>query len=112
MFGECGLEEIDECGIHEAVVIWDAEDDERRVDEFVGEFPANARGVFFLHAEDDVGPTDVTGGEFDARVVFRAGGTGLVARMILEESLGSGAAPLIAGAEEEELGFQSMGSAE
>ena len=78
------------------IVVGDAQDDDRLVLEILGEFFAAAVGVFALYAEDHVGPPDVTAGDFDAGALLGAGGAGRVVRVVLEKSLGGGAAPLIA----------------
>ena len=103
--GELGAEESDEVGVHEFVVVGDTEDDQRFIGELGGETRGDGGGVFFLHAENQIGPADVAGGEFHAGAVDGAGGAGVVTRMIAEERFGGGRAPLVARAEEEELGF-------
>jgi hypothetical protein len=106
MGGEGGAEVFDEGGIvGGGVVVGNAQDDDRFIGEVFGEFLAEAVGVFALHAEDAVGPAEVAGGDFDACAVFGAGGAGVVARVVFEQRLGGGGAPLVARAEEEEFGF-------
>jgi hypothetical protein len=63
--------------------------------------------MFALHAEYFVGPAEVARGDLDARVVLGAGGASVVARVVFEERFRGRAAPLIARAEEEELGFHA-----
>ncbi len=111
MRGEFGLQEGDEIGFHELIVVGDAEDDERFVAELGGEALRHGGGVLFLHAENHFGPTNVAGGEFHTGAVDCAGGASLVARMIAEKRLGGGGAPLVARAEEEELGLRGVDGA-
>ena len=108
MRGEFGLQERDEVGVHELIIVGDAEDDERLVAELGGEALHDGGGVFFLHAENHVGPTEEAGGEFHAGAVDGAGGASLIARMIAEERLGGGRAPLVARTEEEEFGLRGV----
>jgi hypothetical protein len=62
--------------------------------------------MFALHAKDQVGPAEMAVGDLDARAVLRAGAARFVTRMILEQRFRRRAAPLVARADEEELGFQ------
>ena len=64
--------------------------------------------MFAFHAENHVGPTDVAIGDFDAGTIFGSGGTSVVTRMILKERFRRWTAPLVAGADEKEFGFQDM----
>ncbi len=103
---EFRLQEIDQRGVHEFEVVGDAQDDEGFVAEFAREAFRDTGSVGFLHAENHVRPTDVPGGELDARAVFRAGGARIVTRMILEQRLRRGAAPVVPRADEEKFGLQ------
>ena len=76
--------------VHELNVVGNAQDDEGLAG-CLGDDPLpHSDGVLFLHAENQVGPTDVAGGDFDARAVFRASRAGHVTWMIAEERLGGG----------------------
>lgn len=65
-------------------------------------------GVFAFHAENQISPAEVAGGDFDARTVGRTGGTGVVARMILKQGLRRGTAPSVARTDEEEVGLEGL----
>jgi len=108
MGGEFFAEQRDEGGVVALEIVGDAQGDERFAGEFGGEVFAEAVGVFALHAEDLVGPAEVAGGDFDAGARFGARGASGVARVIFEERLGGGAAPLVARAEEEEVSFDAL----
>lgn len=87
------------------VVVGDAQDDDGFSGEFLGEFLAEAVGMFALHAENDVRPAEVAAGDLDAGAVLRSGGAGGVARVVFKQRLGGGRSPLVARAEEEKSGF-------
>lgn len=107
MWGEGGAEVFDQGGVlGGGVIVGDAQDDDGFVREFFGEFFEETVGVFALHAKDEVGPAEVAAGDLDARTVLRAGGPGVVMRVVLKQCLGGGGTPAVAGAEEEEFGFQ------
>lgn len=75
--GDFGAEQGDQFRIVAFVVVRNAQRDEALAGEFVGEALAQAVGGLALHAEDDVGPADVAGGDFNACAVFRARRAGL-----------------------------------
>jgi hypothetical protein len=106
VFDELGSEQVEERWIHKTIFVGNAQDDER----FVGELGLKAfsqtRRMFFLHAENHVGPADVAGGDFDSRGVFRAGGSCFVLRMIVEKRFGGWTAPEVSRADEKKLGLQ------
>ncbi len=83
------LQHVDQGRIHEAVVIGDAQGHERVAGDFLRENLSLAVGMLALHAEDLVGLAEVAGGDPAPRTVLGAGAAGLVARVVLEEGLGS-----------------------
>jgi len=103
--GELGLQDGDQLGVHERVVVGDAQRDQALAGERFGEAFAQAVGVLALHAEDEVGPAEVAGGDLDTGAVLRAGRACGIARMVFKQRLGRRAAPLIARADEEEVGL-------
>ncbi len=90
---------VDEFRIHEAVIVRNRERHQWLVFQLVGKTGVQAIGVAAFHAKNDVGLADVTIGDFSAGTIFRPGGAGLIARMILEERFRCWTAPLVARAD-------------
>lgn len=97
------LEEVDELGVHEGVVVGDVEDLDSEVGWGVGEAVGEAAFVLGLHDEDEVGPEQEFLGDPAACGGAEAGALDFDSGVVLIERLRRGAAPLIARAEEEEL---------
>jgi hypothetical protein len=102
-----GPEQVEQRRVHEAEVIGNAQRDDLLTRGFLREAFADPVGVFFLHAENQIGPADVSGRELDAGAVLGARRTRVIAGMTLEEGFRGRRSPLIGGANEEELGFQA-----
>jgi hypothetical protein len=100
-------EQIEQGRIHEAVVVGNAQRDERLVRDFPRETFAQPVSVLLFHAKNHIRPSDVAGGDLDARAVLGPGAAGFVARVFLEQRLGGWRTPLVGRADEEELGFQA-----
>jgi len=101
--GAAGIEEGDEGGVHEGVVVGDIEDGDAFAGEGGFEFSIEAGAMDFFHDEDEVCPLDLLFGQGDFGVGVEAGGVCLDAGMIREDGFGGGAAEFVSGAEEEEV---------
>jgi hypothetical protein len=102
------LEEMDELGVHEGVVVGDVEDFDLEVGEGFREAVSEAAFVLGLHDEDEVGPEQEFLGDTAAGGGTEAGALDFDPGIVLIERLRRGAAPLIARAEEEELEHVGM----
>ena len=102
MRAQLGAQQIDQGGVHELVVVGDAQGEEGLVAELGGEALVHPGRVGLFHAKDQVSPADVAGGDLDARAIFGAGGAGLVKRVVAEQRLSGRAAPFIESTDEED----------
>lgn len=89
------------------IVIGDVEDGDFFAGEGVTKFSIQAFAVNRFHDNDEIGPFELFDGERDFGVIVEAGGVGFDARVVAENGLGSGAAKLVLGAEEEDVFHES-----
>ncbi len=97
------MEELDEVGIHELVVVGNVEDVDLFVGEFLAEGGEHARLVLFLHDQDEIGPADVTDSQSAPGLAAGAGGLDGDAWFVAPDTLSRRAAPLIAAADEQDV---------
>src|ERR1043166_4447962 len=69
---------IDQIRLHELVVIGNVKTDNFLAAERFGKFPSQTIHVRLLHAKDQVGPSDMSFGDNDARVRLRSNRTDLI----------------------------------
>lgn len=97
------LEDFYKLLVHEPIVVRDLEHvDDLRAD-VVAERLAQAIEVLLLHDEDHVGPRDVAEGDDPAGALVGSGAAHVQAVDVAEDAFGGGAAPLVFGAEEEDV---------
>lgn len=98
------LQQGDQFGLHEGVVVGDVEADDAGVFQMRPEPALEPGPVSALHDEDDVGPVEMVGRDLFLGVGRQSGGGGLDAWVMGEHLLGRWRAEAVAGAEEEEVG--------
>ena len=72
MFLHLLTENFHQCGVHEFVVVGNEKADAPLRRELLGEFLLQPLLVPLLHHHHDIRPAKLTGGDFDARRVFRS----------------------------------------
>lgn len=102
------LQQGDQLGLHEGVVVGDVEADDAGGLQVRFEAALEFGAVGALHDEDQAGPVEVVGRDRLLRIGRQAGGGGPDAGTGGEDPLGRGGAEAVAGAEEEEVGHGLM----
>lgn len=97
------LQEGDEVGVHERVIVRNIEDGDSFACEGRLELSIQAGAMDFLHDKDDICPLDLLLRNGDLSVLIEAGGICIDSGEVCKDRFGGGATEFIAGTEEEDV---------